>query len=100
MAPQAGDPLGEVGSELAVHVSVGEGTVHVWEGIAADVGDAPGESCGAVAGRPATIHEVLGGVLVQWSDQGWWYGIFSLDVPRSTLVEVARAMTPQAAAGP
>jgi hypothetical protein len=83
---------GDVGAELAVALTVNGGTIQVWEGVAADVGDASGEPCGAVDGRPAIAYPMLGGVLVQWSDRGWWYGVFSRDVPKDAVVAVATSM--------
>lgn len=82
----------DVGAELAVALAVSGGTVQVWEGVAADVGDAVGEPCGAVDGRPAVAYPMLGGVLVQWSDRGWWYGVFSRDVPKDAVIAVATSM--------
>ncbi len=96
-----GSIVGEdVGAELAVVLTVNGGSIQVWEGVAADVGDAPGTPCGAVDGRPAVAYPMLGGVLVQWSDQGWWYGVFSRDVPRDAVVAVATSMVAAADAEP
>lgn len=94
-------PLGgEMSAELAVTLSTGGGTIHVWEGIAGDVGDLPGQPCGFVGGRPLTGYSMLGGFLVQWSDEGWWYGVFSRDVGRAAVVGVAAAMERVSGDGP
>lgn len=90
----------ELGAQLAVSLAVDGGIIHVWEGVEGDIGDAAGESCGEVDGRPAVAYPMLGGVVVQWSDRGWWYGVFSRDLSREGVVRLATAMKTEEKSAP
>ncbi|MGI5940303.1 MAG: hypothetical protein ACOX8V_06415 [Thermoleophilia bacterium] len=62
------------------------------ENFRGDLGDAEGEVVGSIAGNTAVRHRLDGGVLVQWSDAGRWYGVFGRGVPEETVVDVALGM--------
>lgn len=88
-----GSMLGEGGALSVVRLATASGAIiEIAQGIAGDVGDLPGESCGAVAGRPAAVFSMLGGHLVQWSDPPWWYGVFSTGLPKEAVIELAAGM--------
>lgn len=90
---EGGSLLGEGGALSALRLATASGSmIEIVQGIAGDVGDLPGESCGAVAGRPATAYRMLGGYLVQWSDSPWWYGVFSAELPKEAVIELAVGM--------
>lgn len=57
-----------------------------------DLGDVQGEDVGDVDGRPARQYEVNGGVLVQWSDEGRWYGLFARGVAVHEVTRLALQM--------
>jgi len=57
-----------------------------------DLGDVKGEDVGAVDGHAASLYEVNGGVLVQWSDSGRWYGVFARGVAPDEVARVALQM--------
>jgi hypothetical protein len=83
---------GEIDQEVQIVFSDGDGWVVVLENFRGDVGDVDGESAGTVAGNVATLYEVNGGVLVQWSDDGRWYGVFGRGVSEADVVEMAVSM--------
>ncbi|MHB9150538.1 MAG: hypothetical protein ACYC33_10765 [Thermoleophilia bacterium] len=90
---EGGSLLGEGGALSVVRLATVSGSmIEIAQGIAGDVGDLPGESCGAVAGRPATVYRMLGGYLVQWSNPPWWYGVFSAGLPKEAVIELAVSM--------
>jgi hypothetical protein len=62
------------------------------ENFRGDVGDAQGVAVGEVEGRPASLFELPGGTLVQWSDAGAWYGVFGRGVTVEDLIETAHAL--------
>jgi hypothetical protein len=85
-AGEAGD--GEVQAVFAC----GEGWLVVLANYRGDLGDVRGARVGTVEGHNADLYEVNGGVLVQWSDAGRWYGVFGRGVARQTVVDVALSM--------
>lgn len=83
---------GKIDPEVQIVFSHGDGWVVVVENFRGDVGDVNGESVGTVAGSNATLYEVNGGILVQWSDGGRWYGVFGRGISQKDVVEMALAM--------
>jgi hypothetical protein len=80
--------------EIQVVLTYRGGWVVVVENFRGDLGDVTGTDVGAVGGRAATLYEVNGGHLVQWSDGGRWYGVFGRQVPTEELVALALSMVP------
>ncbi len=62
------------------------------ENFRGDLGDVSGTHVGDVQGHPAHSYEIAGGVVVQWSDTGRWYGVFSRDIPAEQLAQIALDM--------
>lgn len=71
----------------------GDGWLVILENLRGDLGDVTGSAVGTVAGRPATLYELNDGVLVQWSDQGAWYGVFGRGVSAEEVVRTALSLT-------
>ena len=57
-----------------------------------DLGDVTGRPVGEVAGHLAFLYAVNDGTLVQWSDEGRWYGLFSRNMPADEVVNLARRL--------
>ena len=57
-----------------------------------DLGDVQGQDVGVVDGHPARQYEVNGGVLVQWRDEGRWYGLFARGVAADEVIRLALQM--------
>jgi len=95
--PPAGNPqvLGSgAESEIQVIFQAGDGWLAVLENFRGDLGDVTGTPIGSVAGNAATLYEVNGGELVQWSQDGLWYGVFGRGLGRDDTVDVALGMQP------
>ncbi len=84
-------------SEVQVIFQAGDGWLAILENFRGDLGDVKGTPVGTVAGSPAVVYEVNGGELVQWSQDGLWYGVFGRGIARDQLVDVALGMQPQSA---
>lgn len=69
-----------------------QGWLMIVENFRGDVGDAQGVSAGEVEGRPASLFELPGGTLVQWSDAGAWYGVYGRGVTAEEVIETAQAL--------
>jgi hypothetical protein len=82
-------------SEIQVVFEQGDGWFVVLENFRGDLGDIEGTPVATVGGNPASLYEVNGGELVQWSKDGRWYGVFGRGVSRDDLVSVASGMLPQ-----
>jgi hypothetical protein len=59
------------------------------ENFRGDLGETPGSPVGNVGGEPAAVYSVNGGVLVQWSHDGRWYGLFGRGVAQEKVVALA-----------
>ncbi len=95
--PPAGNPqvLGTgAESEMQVIFQVRDDWLAILENFRGDLGDVTGTSVGSVAGNAATLYEVNGGELVQWSQDGLWYGVFGRGVGRDDIVTTALGMQP------
>ena len=57
-----------------------------------DLGDVSGTPVGKVGGSPAALFQVNGGELVQWSQDGRWYGLFARGVGRDAILAAALGM--------
>jgi hypothetical protein len=79
-------------AEVQVVLQAGEGWLLVVEDFRGDLGDVTGEAVGEVDGHAATLYEINGGQLVQWSDSGRWYGVFGRGVPEDLVVATALSM--------
>ncbi len=94
--PAVGNPRidhGDTGaSTVQVVLQAGEGWLVVLENFRGDLGDVTGEPAGEVDGHTATLYELNGGHLVQWSDSGRWYGVFGRGVPEDMVVATAFSM--------
>ena len=84
-------------SEIQVIFRVGDGWLAILENFRGDLGEVTGTSVGTVAGNAATLYEVNGGELVQWSQDGLWYGVFGRGVDRDDVVATALGMQPVSA---
>jgi hypothetical protein len=65
-----------------------------------DLGDVTGSEIGTIGGHAARLHEVNGGLLVQWSDGGRWYGVFGRGLAPDIVVDIALQMQVIPAAAP
>jgi hypothetical protein len=81
-------------SEMQVILRSAEGWLAIVENFRGDLGDVSGLPVGSVAGNAATLYEVNGGDLVQWSRDGLWYGVFGRGVSRDETIAVALGMQP------
>jgi hypothetical protein len=79
--------------EVQLVLAMGGGWLVILENFRGDLGDVSGRPVGQVAGRDATLYELNGGSLVQWSDQGAWYGVFGRGLPTTAIVRIALSMT-------
>jgi len=83
---EAGEP------QIQLVLEQAGGWLVIVENFRGDVGEVRGELVGAVAGNEARLYQVNGGMLVQWSDGGRWYGVFGRGIPERVVVETALAM--------
>ena len=84
---------GDVGdAQIQVVLQAREGWLVVLENFRGDLGEVSGEAVGEVDGHTATLYELNGGRLVQWSDSGRWYGVFGRDVAEELVVATALSM--------
>jgi hypothetical protein len=93
--PRKANPLvvGEgADAEVQVVLEVGSGWMVVIENFHGDLGDVTGKDVGKVDGIPATLFEVNGGELVQWSLDGKWYGVFGRGVSEDAILALALGM--------
>jgi hypothetical protein len=98
--PPAGNPqvLGSgADSEIQVIFQAGDGWLAILENFRGDLGDVTGTPVGFVAGNAATLYEVNGGELVQWSQDGRWYGVFGRGIGKDDTVAIALGMQPRSA---
>lgn len=79
-------------AQVQVVLQAGEGWLVVLEDFRGDLGDVAGEAVGEVDGHTATLYELNGGRLVQWSDSGRWYGVFGRGVAEDVVVATALSM--------
>jgi hypothetical protein len=89
-----------VDSEVQVVLRVGEGWLAILENFRGDLGDVTGTPVGTVAGNPAVLHVIDGGDLVQWSQDGRWYGVFGRGLPQEEVTQTAVGMQPVSPATP
>jgi hypothetical protein len=86
-----GDPSREPEGQLLLRC--GDGWLNFIANFRGDLGDVSGEMVGSVAQRPAYLHQLNGGWLVQWSYEGRWYALFGRGVPRDVVTSTALNMT-------
>lgn len=79
--------------EVQLVLAMGDGWLMVLANFRGDLGDVVGSPVGQVAGHTATLYGLNDGVLVQWSDQGAWYGVFGRGLPSADVVRIALSMT-------
>jgi hypothetical protein len=87
-------------AEIQVVFRTDEGWLVILENLQGDLGDVAGVPVGTVAGNPASLYDVNGGRLVQWSQNGLWYGVFGRDVSEADVIETALGMQPLLPGGP
>lgn len=87
-------------AEIQVLFQVDAGWLVILENFQGDLGDVTGRPVGEVAGNPAVLYEVNGGRLVQWSQNGLWYGVFGRGIAEQDLIETALGMQPLPPGGP
>jgi len=80
--------------EAQLVVSIAGGWLVVLENFRGDLGDVSGRAVGDVNDHAATLYEVNGGHLVQWSAGGKWYGVFGRGVAPELVVSAALEMRP------
>ena len=85
--------VGPGAREAQLVLKMGDGWLIVLENFRGDLGDVVGSPVGQVAGHPAALYALNGGVLVQWSDRGAWYGVFGRGIPRAEVIRTALSMT-------
>lgn len=76
-----------------VVVQVESGWLLFFQNFRGDLGDVAGEPVGEVAGRAATQFLVGDAVVIQWSDEGKWYGVAGRGLPASEVRKVALSMS-------
>ncbi len=76
------------------------GWLVILENFQGDLGDVTGMPVGEVAGEPAALYEVNGGQLVQWSQDGRWYGVFGRGIPGQDVIDTALGMQRLPPGGP
>ena len=79
--------------EVELVLTMGEGWLMVVENFRGDLGDVGGRPVGQVGGHTARLYVLDGGSLVQWSDEGAWYGVFGRGVAPSDVIRVALGTT-------
>jgi len=79
-------------AEVQIVLQADKGWLVIIENFHGDLGDVTGTHAGAVDGNPASIYEVNGGQLVQWSRDGKWYGVFGRGVSRDAILALALGM--------
>lgn len=80
--------------EVRVLLKVAGGWVEILEGVRGDLGELPNEPAGDVAGHSARSYRLMGGYLVQWSDDGRWYAVYGRGVGLEDVKRVAQGMHP------
>jgi len=70
----------------------GEGWLAVLENFRGDLGETPGEFVGEQGDAGAYRYQVNEGILVQWSREGRWYGVFGRQLEGGALADVALRM--------
>lgn len=85
---------GELGTEPEAQLVLEhpDGWIVVLENFRGDLGDVAGENVGEIGGNVAALYEVNGGILVQWSDGGRWYGVLARGMPAESVVEISLKM--------
>ena len=78
--------------EVQLILTMGDGWLVILENFRGDLGDVTGRPVGWVAGHEAWLYPLNGGVLVQWSGQGAWYGVFGRGLPADEVARVALSM--------
>lgn len=86
-----GDQPGE--HEVQVLLRSGGGWLAILENFRGDLGETAGRAVGTVEGRPAVLYQVNGGSLVQWSDEGRWYGVFGRGLSDEEVISAAHALS-------
>jgi len=101
-APRANPWVGQdqVEPEAQLVLTAGEGWLVVLENFRGDLGDVAGRPVGKVGANAAVLYETNGGVLVQWSDTGRWYGVFGRAVASDLVIDGALRMQPVAIKDP
>ncbi len=79
-------------AEVQVVYRVGAGWLVIIENFRGDLGDVTGENVGSVGDSPATLFSVNGGELVQWGNNGCWYGVFGRGLAREVILAAALGM--------
>jgi hypothetical protein len=79
-------------SEIQVVFRAGQSWLVIIENFHGDLGDVTGTPVGSVAGNAASLYQVNGGELVQWSKDGLWYGIFGRGLERDAILATALGM--------
>lgn len=86
----SGGQADDVDAQLLIEYQ--DGWLAFLQNFRGDLGDVEGEDIGAVDGHAAALYEVNGGILVQWGDEGRWYGVFARGVAPDEVVRVALQM--------
>jgi len=61
----------------------------VWlENFRGDLGETGGLPVSSVGGNPASLYELQGGLLIQWSDAGRWYGMFGRAITEKHAIDL------------
>lgn len=79
-------------AEAQIVYEVGQGWLVFIDNFHGDLGDVSGEYVGTVEDRPAALFVLNGGLLVQWSNNGCWYGVFGRGVSRDVILAAALGM--------
>lgn len=77
------------GKECQVLLKAGEGWLVFLENFRGDLGDTAGKRVGTIGSSAATLYEVNGGFVVQWSREGRWYAVFGRAMLASEVIRVA-----------
>lgn len=92
LAQEAAGQEGEARARVIIQTP--QGTVEFLEVIEGDLGDLPSTALVLQDGRQAAAYHLLAGILVQWSEEGALYGVYSSKLSTEELASLAGVTKP------
>ncbi|GAB4247163.1 MAG: hypothetical protein Kow00129_07640 [Thermoleophilia bacterium] len=80
--------------EVRLVLKTPDAWIELLQGVQGDLGNLPGEETMEVAGVEASVHAMLGGVVVQWSDGPHWYAVYARGLAAEDVKRLAQGMRP------